>query len=122
MNVKRLSAEEREAYTNAVKVVERIAALVENKPESMLMFEVFRQTIDDLFHPYPRKQIIFKTKQAANEYAKKCNEISDIRASAQRHLNGDMIELMLIGIDPDYVRRLLKSCGILLKSKNHTMH
>ena len=82
----------RKSRTNQMKIARAVCSKIRKQipdnADSMLIFDVFKQSVKDLFI------------------------IGEHRESAVEYLDGDMIHLSILGVDPEWAIHLLKLAGL----------
>ena len=85
-----------------VKAVEMVVShQIGESVEARLMYKIFSQALHDAF---------FVEKGKKGKIATNYSEI--IRQDAKRYLRSSMPHLVAIGIEPEWVRRLMKKAGL----------
>jgi len=88
-----------------VKAVEKVVShQIGESVETRLMYEIFSRALHDAFFVEKGKK--GKKGKIATNYS----EI--IRQDAKRYLRSSMPHLVAIGIEPEWVRRLMKKAGL----------
>lgn len=84
--------------------IAKIRTQIKPHPDAELMFGIITQAIIDLHNPQLHSQ------SKGDKY--KRNKQAQIIETARDYLSGPMPHAHLLGLDPDWIRRALKTAGI----------
>lgn len=85
-------------------VIAKLRTQVRPSPEANFMLSVISQAITDLHNPQLYEDYSKGNREQKQEY---------IKRAAREYLSGPMPHAHMIGLDPDWIRRLLQTTGLM---------